>query len=240
VQPMVITRRSVESEWLDELPASDPRAKRSRGDLRRINWHMGNARIIARALLPATDEPANKAITELGTGDGDLLLKVARALGTSWSGTTATLLDRQPVVSEQTLAAFRRLNWVARIATRDAFDWCAMAEDRNPQIVVVNLFLHHFETAKLVRLLEGIERRSWFFAALEPRRSSLALLFSKMVGAIGCNAVTRHDAPASVRAGFSGTELSQLWPNPRLWSTTERSAGAFGHLFVARRKTSLP
>jgi hypothetical protein len=39
----------------------------------------------------------------------------------------------------------------------------------------------------------------------------------------------------SVRAGFSGNELSALWPADGGWQLTERRAGHFSHLFIARR-----
>jgi hypothetical protein len=74
------------------------------------------------------------------------------------------------------------------------------------------------------------------FVAVEPRRSARGLLFSRLLGFIGCNRVTRHDAPISVRAGFAGQELSQLWPTGRDWSLQERPAGWFSHLFVAQRR----
>ncbi len=41
------TARRVQPEWLDELPADDPRARRSRRDLARINALMGNAALVA-------------------------------------------------------------------------------------------------------------------------------------------------------------------------------------------------
>jgi len=64
--------RSLKPELLDELPAEDPRAVRSRGDLRRINAIMGNARIIARHLHGA------RRIADLGGGDGSLMRTVAK------------------------------------------------------------------------------------------------------------------------------------------------------------------
>jgi hypothetical protein len=48
-------------------------------------------------------------------------------------------------------------------------------------------------------------------------------------------AVTRHDAPASVRAGFAGLELSALWPNEGRWELHE-STRLFAHCFVARKR----
>ncbi|HEX3890808.1 MAG TPA: FAD-dependent monooxygenase, partial [Verrucomicrobiae bacterium] len=50
-----------------------------------------------------------------------------------------------------------------------------------------------------------------------------------------CNNVTRHDAIVSVRAGFSGEELSALWPDKKNWRLTERHSGLFSHLFVAQK-----
>jgi hypothetical protein len=58
-----------------------------------------------------------------------------------------------------------------------------------------------------------------------------------MLSFIGCNAVTCHDAPVSVRAGFKGRELSTLWPRDGEWEITERRAGLFSYLFVAHRKS---
>ena len=39
--------RVLEPEWLDALPHEDPRARRSRRDLVRVNALMGNDRIVA-------------------------------------------------------------------------------------------------------------------------------------------------------------------------------------------------
>src|SRR5436305_4159584 len=90
--------RRLEGEWLDDLPASDPRARRSRADLRRINALMGNARIVASQLeVPGT-------ICELGAGDGAFALRVVQLL--AGPDIDVTLVDRQRIVSKETLGAF--------------------------------------------------------------------------------------------------------------------------------------
>jgi hypothetical protein len=73
------------------------------------------------------------------------------------------------------------------------------------------------------------------FVAIEPRRAAWPLFCSRLLWAIGCGKVTRHDAVISVRAGFSGNELSDLWPDKNNWELTEQPAGAFSHLFIARK-----
>ena len=62
------------------------------------------------------------------------------------------------------------------------------------------------------------------------------LACSRLLWAVGCNAITQHDAAASVRAGFAGHELSALWPGDDGWILTEKPAGLFSHVFVARRR----
>jgi len=82
-------------------------------------------------------------------------------------------------------------------------------------------------------LLAGQSARA--FLACEPLRSPFALFASRMVFALGCNDVTRHDAVASVRAGFAGRELSQLWPGDKDWRLEEGGVFPFSHCFAAQR-----
>jgi hypothetical protein len=229
--------RTVEPEWLDALPAGDPAAIGSRRDLRRLNACMGSARTLAGALRSLGTLPVQ--LIELGAGDGDLLLKVARRLGNSWRGTEATLVDTQRLLSTETSHGFREADWKVAELKSDVFEWSRKTSARTREAIVSNLFLHHFNSGQLEQLLSAIKQRCIFFAATEPRRFLLGLVFSRLVGFIGCNAVTRHDAPASVRAGFAGRELSAIWGNDGDWQLSERRSGLFGHLFVARKRDSV-
>ena len=62
-----------------------------------------------------------------------------------------------------------------------------------------------------------------------------AITGSLLLGAIGCNDVSRHDAVISVRAGFADHELSALWPASSPYRLEEYAAGLFSHCFVAQR-----
>jgi len=219
--------RVLEPEWLDELPPQDPRAVRSRADLRRVNWLMGNARLIAGALAPELRE--GRRIADLGSGDGHLMLRIARRLRSP--GVELTLVDRAPVVSDATLADFDRLGWRVAVVARDAL---AFLREEPLDIVVANLFLHHLAADTLRELFTLVARRARLLAACEPRRSRLALLGGRLMWFIGANDVTRHDSVVSIRAGFAGRELSALWQAP--WQLEERSAPPFSHLFVAHAR----
>ena len=234
---MSLSRR-VEPELLDSLPADDPRAVGSRRDLRRINRIMGTCGLIARALDPLVRGTPAPRIVELGAGDGSLMLRIAKLRARHWPKLQVGLLDLQPVVRSETLTGFEELGWDARIVRTDVFDWFAQSNAGEDAIVVANLFAHHFDGERLRALLEGIATRASAFVCCEPRRNRFAYASSAMLWAIGCNRVTVHDGMLSVRAGFSGNELSSLWPHRPAWELAEDRVGPFVHRFVAVRKGS--
>lgn len=231
--------RVVRPELLDELAADDPRAVRSRRDLRVVNRIMGTRSLLLRALDAALGEPP-RTIVELGAGDGRLLLALAAKRARRWPGTHARLLDMQPVVTPDTLVAFRELGWSADVIETDVLDWLASRDAGEPDVVIANLFVHHFEGERLEQLLAGVAARARAFVCCEPRRGWLPLAGSHLLGVIGCNEITRHDAVLSVHAGFRGGELSAAWRralprNASAWRLRESGAGAFSHLFTATR-----
>src|SRR5450755_4724635 len=68
--------RRVEPELLDDLDAEDPRARRSRGDLQRIQRAMATLPIVERALDRGTSGFAPRTLLELGAGDGSLMMRL--------------------------------------------------------------------------------------------------------------------------------------------------------------------
>jgi SAM-dependent methyltransferase len=226
--------RLIQPELLDHLPETDPSAVRSRRDLRRINWWMGNARKAARAIKANSVQTGPKKFVELGAGDGTFLLRVARLLGPGWKGSHAMLLDRQDLVSSGTRTSLEQLGWQVQTLQADIFEALPLLQEHY-DVMLANLFLHHFPASPLQELLRLAAAHSSLLVAVEPRRSVQSLLMSRLLWLIGCNYVTRHDAIVSVRAGFRGDELSSLWPREAGWDCRESGTGLFSHVFVARR-----
>ena len=239
-RPALTLPRRVVPELLDELPASDPRAVRARSDLRRVNFVLGSLPILLRA-LDACVRAAPLRLVELGAGDATLLLRIARSRHRSWPATEVELVDIEPVVGEATLHELRSLGWKVESTRADVLDWLdGAAPPSAGTVIFANLFVHHFDGERLLRLLGGVAAHAGAFVCCEPRRSMTALTGSRLLGLIGCNDVTRHDAVVSVHAGFTDRELSSLWTqacgaDSAEWSLSESSAGAFSHLFSAIR-----
>ncbi len=226
--------RIVEPELLDELPPQDRRALRSRHDLRRLNTWMNHPRLMARALSKNLNISAMPRIAELGTGDGHFLLRVASRLR-QWPQGEATLVDRLDSFDPKIRERFGNIGWRANTQIASASEWLQQQSPDTIDAIICNLFLHQFEGEELVEMLRLAMRSAKLLIALEPRRSWLSKLSGKFLWAIGCNSVTRHDAAISIRAGFSGRELSAIWPDQKNWQLAECPAGLFSHLFIARR-----
>ena len=229
-------QRHVEPELLDSLPAVDPEAQRSRRDLRRLHRVMGTLSTLCGAIERASNGVDPRSMLELGAGDGTMMLRLAKKRATQWPDVKVTMLDRQGAVAPETLDAIRATGWKPTVVSVDVFDWLAIHDETRWNVIWASLFLHHFENDDIAGLLGDIAHRCSAFVCCEPRRTLLPQVASRGVALIGAGPVTRHDAIASVRAGFRDKELCRLWPNRKEWVLHEFPAGLFSHCFIAYRK----
>jgi len=234
---MAASSRLVVPELLDELAPQDPRAARSRRDLRIIHKFMRSASILRRLIGKLELRAPPRRIIELGAGDGTLLLAVARSLEPRWTDVELTLLDRVELLDDPTREAYRGLGWEVRPVCSDVMDWVRGDAQAPYDLCVASLFLHHFEGPSLEALMGGIARRTQAFIASEPRRDAVSRIAALTVGLIGANAVTRGDAVKSVAAGFRDKELTAVWEDAGIdWRIEEFRAAPFTHCFTAVRR----
>ena len=189
---MFPSARIVTPEILDTLDAGHPEALRSRRDLRRLEWFLGGSRWIARSALEHRRDAA-RGIVELGAGGGELCAKLAASMpecavtGLDFAGRPAGL------------------NSAVQWKTGDFFQTLPGTDGG---IVAGNLILHHLSGEALHSLgamLAGF--RVLLFS--EPLRASWPLGLSRLAHPF-VGEVTRHDMPASIRAGFRPGELAGL------------------------------
>jgi hypothetical protein len=197
--------RVIIPEILDSLNPADPRAIRSRRDLRWIDLYLGNSRWIVRQLKTQTPPPAQ--IIEIGAGEGDLCRKVQTSLPSS----TVTGLDL--IQRPTNLPA--SIRWIGG-------DFFQTLPNINADACVGSLILHHFSNEALHELGARLQSfRSLTFC--EPLRSRLPLFLSKLSAAF-MSQVTSHDMPASICAGFRPSELPVLLGlDSKKWSVRESS-----------------
>jgi hypothetical protein len=208
--------RVIEPELLDVLPPTDQRAQHSRRDIHKLNWIMGHARLMARVMQDASFD----TLIDLGTGDGRFAQGVVRRLRRTCR---LVLVDQQRIAGAP-----------PGLIVSDVMVFLGSLKPQTGTAIMANLFLHHFSDEFLRELFLQISEKADSFYACEPRRSRLNLAAIRLLPLIGCNAVTRHDAEASIRAGFLGQELTALWPKGS-WKLWERESGFASHCFMASR-----
>lgn len=210
-------QRTLFNELLDVLPADDQRALRSRRDLRRINFCMGNPRWWRRKVAPLV-MPVERVL-ELGPGDGSLALMPAHQVDG---------LDRAP----------RPAHWPAeaqwwRQSVQDFRHW------HRYRAVVGNLVFHHLTQHELRQLGSQLGPTVRVIAACEPRRARRYQLgFAILAQLLGASAVTRRDGYVSIFAGFCGNELPHaLGLDPRQWEwrIDETWRGAYRMIAIRHR-----
>jgi hypothetical protein len=197
--------RVIIPEILDSLNPADPRAIRSRRDLRLIDLYLGNSRWIVRQLKRQTPAPAR--IIEIGAGEGDLCRKVQTSLPSS-AVTGLDLIQRPASLPSD-------IQWIGG-------DFFQTLPNIDADACVGSLILHHFSNEALHEL--GVRLQSFRnLTFCEPLRSRLPLFLSKLSAAF-MSEVTRHDMPASIRAGFRPGELPALLGlDSKKWSVRESS-----------------
>ncbi|GAA5116068.1 hypothetical protein JIN84_19585 [Luteolibacter yonseiensis] len=186
-----MSQRIVIPELLDHLAPDDPEAMRSRRDLRRINFLMGNERWVCRTIKQHA-ESVRKGIVEIGAGDGILCGKLARCYP-------------QARVSAYDLAP-KPENLEPRVEWNQGDIFASKAPDKGG-VLVANLFLHHFEGEALMRLGRWVDRFE-VLVFCEPDRARLPHVLGGLMHP-WINRVTRHDMHVSITGGFRQGEIRQ-------------------------------
>lgn len=187
--------RAVHPEIIDQ--ADDGAAQASLGDMARINRWFGGQRIALRLIGRAAPRDGVFRLLDIGAGCGE----AARAILRKYPRATVVSLDLRP----RNLRRARD----PRVAA-DAFQ--PPFADGAFDIVFCSLFLHHFSDDGVVRLLEGMSRLARrAVVAVDLERHAVARNFLGWTRwAMGWNAVTMHDGPASVASAFTRAELESL------------------------------
>src|SRR5262249_9042091 len=152
--------RRLTAELLDGLAPTDPRAQRSRRDLRRINAWMGNVSKMAQALQKGLGAGPQHSVLELGCGDGWYLAQLSDRLGPSWKGTKGTMLDRQAATDNAAVQVLHKNGWDTKTIQRDVFEWAAAQDGEMFDAIIANLFIHHFSEPELRTLFRGIAAKT--------------------------------------------------------------------------------
>jgi hypothetical protein len=212
--------RMLQPEMLDMLPQGDPEAVRARMEMLQVNAIMGNHRWIGR--MVRRHRESNGRILELGAGDGALSLRLLHSGVCAASALYAVDFASRPP------------NWPAA-AHWTCGDVLAQALPET-EIVIANLFLHHFTKEQLGQLGARLSPATRLIVAAEPARYWVHTLTGRLFCELAeFGKVQHYDLPVSVRAGFRGDELRDALALDASWQTHACSHPFGAYRFMAWR-----
>ncbi|HEX5412085.1 MAG TPA: methyltransferase domain-containing protein [Terriglobia bacterium] len=194
-------------EWLDDDLGTPEEIRQSFNDLWRINRWLGGVsgclHLLDRYFVHSGSRHAR--ILDVGAGDSRLAVHLQSELARSNRSSQFVALDRR---LSHLLIGNGSTGRIAQIAADiSQLPFAAEAFD----VVICNLFLHHFsedEAVRLLRTLGGIASRAVLINDLE--RNLLPYLFIRVAWPFARSRITRHDAAASVRQAYTKQELTAL------------------------------
>ena len=201
--------RSHDPELMDRPDNSESDLAQALRDIGAVNRFLGGRRALWRGVRPFLEttpgsEPLR--VLDVGTGGADLPLALAAAARGSGRRIEITAFDAEPTT---TRIAARRVHETdgIRILRADAF--------RSPfragsfDLVTASMFLHHFRHDGVVRLLSEfrrLARRAVVINDLHRHRVPLGFI-GFLARSLPGHRLFSHDAPLSVRRGFTPVEL---------------------------------
>ena len=200
-------RRITCSELLDEDRGTRREIRDSLDDLWRINRWLGGVsaslRLLEDFFLRAGVHPLR--VLDVGGGDSRMAGELQRELLKRGFETEFTVLDRR-------LGHLRNGHKPAGELQPVVADALALPfADGSFNVVMCNLFFHHFSDEPAKQLLYGmaaIASEAVIINDLERHR--LPYLFIRCAPWFARSPITRHDAPASVRQAYTRSELAAL------------------------------
>ena len=202
------------TEWLDAETMDDAALRRNLSDIRRINWLLGWTAFTVRGVARHAEAVAKTrgkrefSLLDVASGSADIPLAIARwAERTNYKARiVATDISPQIVAVAREQAANTPSVTVER---QDALH--LPYAPGNFDIALCTLAIHHFEPERAVELLAGMARVSKQVLVFDVARARLAYVGSLLLTRLlPMDAMTRHDAPASVRRAYSAPELREL------------------------------
>jgi SAM-dependent methyltransferase len=192
-------------EATDDSNANDAEVIATLRDIRRANTFLGGTRIVVSEALRLTSQSAGPlTILDVGSGTGDVVRAVARALDNRGVQTRTIAVEQSFI-----------LNRIKRPETDEVVAGDALAlpiRDRSVDVAICSQVLHHFGDEKarvLISELDRVARLGVIIGDLE-RDAVAAFLFRVVAPALRFHPVTVRDGLLSIERGFSGPELRAL------------------------------
>ena len=196
--------RSSEKEILDDFNLKDNGLSQNLKELERVNTLLGGyAPVLAmlEGIKPELQKRPLVRITDVGCGGGDVLRRVHHWCQKNRINARLPGLDGNPHVVELARDfshTYSGIDWQVVNVFSPEFG------DQTADVLMFNLFLHHFQEEEIVALLKKCRRGCRFLIINDLQRSRLAYQLFRLASRIfRFSYISRHDGKLSIRKSFT-------------------------------------
>ena len=205
---MDFTRRSYEKELLDGDDIAFEEIALNMRELETINRWLGGHRLTVKGIRILAKGTRSLHVCEIGCGGGDNLKAVAEWAQREGIDVRLTGID----IKDTCIGFARKRSDFGAPAHWICSDYLDARPEGRPDVVFCSLVCHHFDEPSIVGIMDWMHANSrlgYFINDLQRDRMAYAGI-RVLTGLFSRSRLVRHDAPLSVRRGFSRSDLEGL------------------------------
>jgi hypothetical protein len=206
-----LTNRTITPEWLESPAVTSQELARGMAFIRKVNRQWGGVKAVLEPLKAWSrrwpDAARPITLLDLGAGSADIPLAIAQWARRQRLEVRITAVDSNPRVLDIARAHIGQEPWISLVAADvrklpfapGSFDYA-----------ISSLLLHHLqdiEVMTVLRIMETLSLRGMIWSDLSRHWLAHQAVW---LGTLGSGQVIHHDAVASVRAGFTRSEVLSL------------------------------
>ena len=178
-------------------------------DIGKVNKYLGGYSVILNALEQLNWQGENLSILDVGSGGGDTLRAISDYAKHKKFNISLVGIDINPAMTNYAMAQSKTYSNV-NFKTHNVFD-DALLENKF-DVVMSNLFCHHFDKDELKKLLERMKMLSKSYVLVNDlHRHWFAYYSIKIITAIFSNSyMVKYDAPLSVARSLTKNEWIEI------------------------------
>lgn len=223
-------RRSYDLEILDDPHHDAAELERSLDQVADVNRWLGGDRALRRTLAPLLTVPGTVRLLDVGAGNGEVALAVARWAAEHGRRWQVAALDLHAQTAALAARRARAAGPGAGVSVLRGDGLRLPFADRSVDVAFTVLTLHHFREEPAVLLLREMARVARRLVVVNDlERNRPAWLGARALAATVWrgNRITRNDGPLSVRRSFTPAELLALAERAGLRNARVRRRVAF-------------
>lgn len=231
---IIFKTRSRKKEILDDFDLQGNDLAQNLRELQWVNSNLGGYSLVKEGIEEIAEKGSFQKpikVVDVGCGGGDTLCELAK-----WTANKPFRLELTGIDANTNAISFAesRSSNYPEIKYRQLNIFSDEFKALDCDIIMFNLFVHHFEEQQIVEFLRACREKKVVVLINDLQRSAVAyLLFGILSKIFGFSKISRHDGLLSIRKAFNRRELKVLLKNAGFSHLSIKWKWAFRYQVIA-------